>query len=163
MKRILLLFVITIIATASLVSADTSAPQKIRIAAFNLYPTLFQAKDGSVQGFYVDFFSEIAKRENWTIEYVYGTWIDGLSRIKSGEVNVLTNVALTTERTQFMDYGKVPLLTVWAELFAPSGSPLDSIRVVGYQYKPDHFVASFVEITARKKAEESLRVSVKSC
>jgi ABC-type amino acid transport substrate-binding protein len=82
MKRILLLFVITImLATASLVSADTSVPQKIRIAAFNFYPTLFQAKDGSVQGFYVDFLSEIAKHEGWTIEYVYGNWADGLSRI----------------------------------------------------------------------------------
>ena len=131
MKRILLLFAITIIlTTASLVSADTSAPQKIRIAAFNFYPTLFQDKDGSVQGFYADFLSEIAKRENWTIEYVYGNWADGLSRIKSGEVDVLTNVALTADRTQFMDYGKVPLLTVWAELYAPSGSPIDSIRDV---------------------------------
>jgi PAS domain S-box-containing protein len=27
---------------------------------------------------------------------------------------------------------------------------------VGFQYKPDHFVASFVEITARKKAEQQL-------
>ncbi len=131
MKRILLLFATTImLATASLVSADASVPQKIRIAAFNFYPTLFQAKDGSVQGFYVDFLNEIAKRENWTIEYVYGNWADGLSRIKSSEVDVLTNVALTAERTQFMDYGKVPLLTVWAELYAPNGSPIDSIRDV---------------------------------
>jgi PAS domain S-box-containing protein len=28
---------------------------------------------------------------------------------------------------------------------------------VGYQYKPDHFVAAFIEITKRKKAEEALR------
>ncbi len=131
MKRILLLLVITImLATASLVSADTPTPKKIRIAAFNFYPTLFQAKDGSVQGFYVDFLSEIAKREGWAIEYVYGNWAEGLSRIKSGEVDVLTNVALTTERTQFMDYGKVPLLTVWAELYAPNGSPIDNIMNV---------------------------------
>ncbi|MHB8057316.1 MAG: ATP-binding protein [Desulfuromonadaceae bacterium] len=131
MKRILLLLVITIIlATASLACADTPTPKKIRIAAFSLYPTLFQAKDGSVQGFYVDFLSEIAKREGWTIEYVYGSWADGLSRIKSGEVDVLTNVALTAERTQFMDYGKVPLITVWAELYAPNGSPINNIRDV---------------------------------
>ncbi len=131
MKRILLLLVITIIlATASLVSADTPTPPKIRIAAFNFYPTIFQAKDGSVQGFYVDFLSEIAKREGWAIEYVYGNWSEGLSRIKSGEVDVLTNVALTAERTQFMDYGKVPLLTVWAELYAPNGSPIDNIMNV---------------------------------
>jgi PAS domain S-box-containing protein len=31
--------------------------------------------------------------------------------------------------------------------------------VVGYQYKPDHFVASFVEITDRKRAEETLHES----
>jgi PAS domain S-box-containing protein len=30
---------------------------------------------------------------------------------------------------------------------------------VGYQYKPDHFVAAFLEITQRKKAEEALRRS----
>jgi PAS domain S-box-containing protein len=30
---------------------------------------------------------------------------------------------------------------------------------VGYQYKPDHFVAAFLEITERKKAEESLKRS----
>jgi PAS domain S-box-containing protein len=29
---------------------------------------------------------------------------------------------------------------------------------VGFQYRPDHFVASFVEITARKKAEQQLEV-----
>ncbi len=31
--------------------------------------------------------------------------------------------------------------------------------VVGYQYKPDHFVASFVEITDRKRAQEALEES----
>ena len=30
---------------------------------------------------------------------------------------------------------------------------------VGYQYKPDHFVAAFLEITRRKQAEEALRES----
>ena len=30
---------------------------------------------------------------------------------------------------------------------------------VGYQYKPDHFVAAFIEITDRKKAQEALRNS----
>ncbi|MEI6783206.1 MAG: diguanylate cyclase, partial [Verrucomicrobiota bacterium] len=28
---------------------------------------------------------------------------------------------------------------------------------VGYQYKPDHFVAAFLEITKRKQAEDALR------
>lgn len=111
-------------------NAGSAQQQTIRIAAFNFYPTLFQAKDGSVQGFYVDFLQEIAKREGWKIEYIYGSWADGLARIKSGDVDVLTNVAFTRERSEFMDYGKVPLLTVWAELYVVSGSRIDSIRDV---------------------------------
>ena len=31
--------------------------------------------------------------------------------------------------------------------------------VVGYQYKPDHFVAAFIEITDRKRAEMALKVA----
>jgi PAS domain S-box-containing protein len=91
---------------------------------------MFQAKDGSVQGFYVDFLQEIAKKEGWDIEYVYGNWADGLAKIKSGEVDVLTNVAYTDERATFMDFGKVPLLTVWAELYVSKSSHIDNIRDV---------------------------------
>lgn len=110
--------------------AVSAPPQTIRIAAFNFYPAIFQAKDGTVQGFYVDFLKEIAQREGWNIEYVYSNWSDGLARIKTGEVDVLTNVAFTRERAEFMDYGKTQLLTVWAELYVPADSSIDSIRQV---------------------------------
>ncbi|OGU17422.1 MAG: hypothetical protein A2076_04585 [Geobacteraceae bacterium GWC2_53_11] len=110
--------------------AVSAPPQTIRIAAFNFYPAIFQAKDGTVQGFYVDFLKEIAQREGWNIEYVYGNWSDGLARIKTGEVDVLTNVAFTRDRAEFMDYGKTQLLTVWAELYVPADSSIDNIRQV---------------------------------
>jgi PAS domain S-box-containing protein len=132
MKRfIFLIYLISVILTAApAASAPSPSPQKIRIAAFNFYPTLFQAKDGSVQGFYVDFLAEIARREGWKIEYVYGNWADGIARLRAGQVDLLTNVAFTKERAEFMDYGKVPLLTVWSELYVPEGSDIDTIRQV---------------------------------
>ena len=132
MKRLFLLFILQLVLLVFIQDtiAAPSSPVTVRIAAFNLYPTIFQAKDGSVQGFYVDFLKEIASREGWDIEYVYGNWADGLARIKSGEVDVITNVAFNMERAAFMDYGKVPLLTVWSELYVPVGSAIESIREV---------------------------------
>lgn len=132
MKRFfLLIYLFSVIATAvPAVSAPSPSPHKIRIAAFNFYPTLFQAKDGSVQGFYVDFLAEIARREGWNIEYVYGNWADGITRLRADQVDLLTNVAFTKERAEFMEYGKVPLLTVWSELYVPEGSDIDTIRQV---------------------------------
>lgn len=132
MKRLFLFFILQLVLFVFIQDtiAAPSSPVTVRIAAFNLYPTIFQEKDGSVQGFYVDFLNEIARREGWDIEYVYGNWADGLARIKSGEVDVVTNVAFNMERATFMDYGKVPLLTVWAELYVPVGSAIASIREV---------------------------------
>jgi polar amino acid transport system substrate-binding protein len=132
MKRLQIVIGLLIICLFVLSSsrADSAQLQTIRIAAFNFYPTLFQAKDGSVQGFYVDFLQEIARREGWKIEYVYGNWSDGLDRVKSGEVDLLTNVAFSSERAGFMDYGKVPLLTVWAEVYVSAGSSIDGIKEV---------------------------------
>ena len=104
--------------------------KKVRIGAFNFYPGIFKGDDGSVQGIYVDFLEEIAKREGWQIEYVYGNWADGLSRIKNREVDVLTSVAWTEERTAYLDYAKVPLLTVWGELYTTDKSSINSIREV---------------------------------
>ena len=132
MRRLLLFFIFQLFFFVLIQDtlAAPSSPVTVRIAAFNFYPTIFQAKDGSVQGFYVDFLNEIASREGWNIEYVYGNWADGLDRIKSGEVDVLTNVAFNMERAAFLDYGKVPLLTVWSELYVPVGSAIASIGEV---------------------------------
>ena len=64
MKRSLMLLAVNLVffvfALGSL--ADPNETRTVRIGAFNLYPNIYQAKDGSVKGMYVDFLSEIAKR-----------------------------------------------------------------------------------------------------
>lgn len=101
--------------------------QVIRIGAFNFYPGIFKDSDGTIKGFYVDALAEVAKRENLRIEYVYGSWFEGLQRIQSGEVDLITSVAYTPERAKFLDYAKTPLLTAWGELYVPIASDVDNI------------------------------------
>lgn len=102
-------------------------PRTVRVAAFNYAPAIFQDASGRAQGFYVDMLAEVAQRENWRIEYRFGSWNQGLQRLQRGEVDLLTSVAFTAERAAVMDYGQVPLLTVWGELYVPKDSTLDSI------------------------------------
>jgi PAS domain S-box-containing protein len=59
-------------------------------------------------------------------------------------IGTFGNVALTGEEIRFEQY------------LASNDRWYD---VVGYQYKPDHFVAAFIEITERKHAEARLRDS----
>ncbi len=132
MKRTLLLaaFLYALMALVLPASSVSAGVRTVRIAAFNFYPAIFQDKDGTVRGFYVDFLKEIAEREKLDIEYVYGDWQEGLDRIRSGKVDILTNVAFTKERAAFLDFGKEPLLTVWAELYVLPDSQIENIPQV---------------------------------
>ncbi len=102
----------------------------IKIGAFNYYPGIFKDVDGGIKGFYVDALAEVSRLENIEFEYVFGSWEEGLSRIKTGEVDVLTSVAFTEDRAFYMDYSATPLLTVWGELYTKNTSELDAIREV---------------------------------
>ena len=95
-------------------------PVTVKVGAFNNYPVIFRDTDGVFKGMYVDLLTEIGKRENINFEYVLGTWNEGLDRIKTGEVEMLTSVGFTEERAQFMDYTKNPILTVWGRCMCQS-------------------------------------------
>jgi len=143
----------TIVALALIFFAavsGTGETRTVRVGAFNYYPGIFLDTDGVVKGFYVDAFDEIGRLENIRFEYVWGSWNEGLDRIRSGEVDVLTSVAWTAERAEFMDYGKTPLLTVWSEIYVPLGSEIDDIMALEGKkvamMKGDFNAATFVDL-----------------
>lgn len=119
-----------VLALLSCFSVYAADQRVVRVGAFNYYPGIFKDTDGTVKGFYVDALADIARRENIRFEYVYGSWSEGLERVKTGEVDVLTSVAFTPERAAFLDYAKTPLMTVWGELYVPLSSDIDGIRSV---------------------------------
>lgn len=108
-------------------ASSSIAEKTVKIGAFYYYPAIFKDKDGVEKGFYVDLFKIIAEKEGWQIEYVYGSWAEGLERIQKKEIDVLTSVARTQERENFMDYCSTPVLTVWGEVYVHKSSDLDSM------------------------------------
>ncbi|WP_372792792.1 PAS domain S-box protein [Lutibacter sp.] len=119
MKNIIFFFLIII--------TNINAQEVVKVGAFNFYPGIFQDTDGKIKGFYVEALNEIAEKENKKFVYVYGSWDEGLQRIKNGEVDILTSVAFTEERSKFMDYSNTPLLTVWGEVYVIPNSEINGI------------------------------------
>lgn len=117
--------VFTIIAILLLVINSVDAQRIVKVGAFSFHPGIFLDKDGEIKGFYVDALNEIAAKENIQFVYVFGTWNEGLTRIRNGEVDLLTSVAYTEARAEYMDYSSVPLLTVWSEVYV---SPVSDIQ-----------------------------------
>lgn len=105
-------------------SLFSKAEKTVKVGAFNYYPGIFLDVDGNIKGFYVDALKDLGEKENIAFEFVYGTWDEGLKRLKNGEVDMLTSVAFTNERSAYMDYCKVPLLTVWGEVYTKPNSDI---------------------------------------
>jgi len=109
-----------------------AAPARtVKVGVFPHAPAIFwDEKEQAAKGFYADMLREVAAQEGWELQFVPGTWSEGLERVRRNEVDLVTSVAYTTERDQFLDYGKVPSFTVWSLLYAKKGSGLKSILEV---------------------------------
>lgn len=133
--------------------ASAAKPQVIRMGAFNHYPAIFKDTDGKVKGFYVDALTEIEKKENIRFEYVYGSWSEGLERLQTGQIDVMPSVAYTPERARVMDFAKIPLITVWGELYVPLDSHIDGINGIKHKkvavMKGDFNANYFIDLIAK--------------
>ena len=152
-QKYMFLAISLLLVLLSCISLSAAEPRVVRVGAFNFYPGIFKDTDGVVKGFYVDALADISRRENIKFEYVYGSWSEGLERIKSGEVDVLTSVAFTEERAAFLDYTVTPLLTVWGELYTPLESEIDGIREVRGKkiavMEGDYNARSFIDLVKK--------------
>ena len=125
----------------------------VKVGSDEHFPVLFQDKNGVAQGLYVDLLTEIGNKENIRFEYVFGTWDNTLNLIKSGKIGLLPGVGYTEERSQYMDYCKIPLLTVWGELYVLQSSEIKSLLDISGKkigvIKSDINAKNFLELTKK--------------
>jgi len=77
----------------------------------------------------------MAARQGWTVEYVAGTWTEGLERLEAGEIDVMVDVAYTAPRAALYAFTDEVVLVNWGIVYArkgvevPSLPDLDGLRV----------------------------------
>ncbi len=99
----------------------------LRVALYEGKPNLFTDSSGEPSGFFADLLERIASLEGWHLEYVSGTWAEGLERLKKGEVHLMTSLARTEEREKIYSYSAVPAIVGWSTAYVSKGSPILSI------------------------------------
>ncbi|NJD90951.1 MAG: transporter substrate-binding domain-containing protein, partial [Geobacter sp.] len=99
----------------------------VTVGVYENAPKIFTDASGKPAGIFIDIIEQIAKREGWTLQYVAGTWAEGLERLSKGEINLMPDVAYTAEREKLYSFHKVPVLTAWSQVYAPKGSKIQTI------------------------------------
>ncbi len=112
---------------AGLVSLDAAPGRVVNVAVFPHAPAIAMGEEGKPVGFYVEMLQQVASKENWDLRFVPGTLQEGLDRVRTGEVDLITGVGFTPERATYLDFGKESSFTVWSILYA---NPKAGLRTV---------------------------------
>ena len=103
------------------------AGPRVRVGTYENSPKVFMAESGKPEGIFVDIIESIAKREGWELEYVFGTWPEGLDRLAAGEIDLMPDVAFTRQREAQFAFHHEPVLSDWFQVYAKGGSGIRSL------------------------------------
>src|SRR5271157_2909904 len=101
--------------------------QVVKVGVYENEPKVFTSEDGRPSGIFIDIIEFIAKREEWNLKYVSGTWAEGLDRLAKREIDLMPDVAYTSDREKIYSFHKIPVLSVWSQVYALKGSNIQSI------------------------------------
>jgi PAS domain S-box-containing protein len=103
------------------------AETTIKVGVYQNRPLLFKANDGEIKGIFPDILAHIAKKEDWNIEYVTGSWSQCLQNLKSAEIDILGAIAYSQERNKGYDFTYENVLTNWGQIYVNKHSGIESI------------------------------------
>jgi len=107
---------------------DATAGELVRVGVYDNKPKIYRDTDGTIKGFWANIINEIAIRENWDLEYVYGSWDEGLQRLKNNEIDIMVDVALSEDREQEYDFTTETALVNWGILYTRPDLEIESIN-----------------------------------
>ena len=99
----------------------------LRVGVYENMPKIGVSEQGKPQGIFVDLIEAIAEREDWDINYVEGTWAEGLDRLAAGSIDLMPDVAINPERESRFAFHSEPVLSSWFQIYARRGGGIRSI------------------------------------
>ncbi len=121
--RTIILFICLILWTNPLLSES----RVIKVGVYNNMPKVFVSEKGEPSGIFIDIIEEIAKKEDWKLQYITGTWEQGLHRLEKNEIDLMPDVAYSSERERIYSFHKVSVLSSWSQVFSRKGRKIQSI------------------------------------
>ena len=100
--------------------------QTVRVGIYDNPPKVFLTPNGVAAGLYPDILDAIARERGWTLAWVSGTWQECLDRLKSGEIDLMIDIAKTKERSLLFRFSQEPVLTNWGAVYARKGVAVQS-------------------------------------
>ena len=106
---------------------QSSARRVVRAGIYNYKPLVYSDSSGIAQGFFVKMLNAVAEKNSWDVQYVPGTWQEGMDRLKSREIDLVLCIGYTADRAKFLDFPKEFLVLDWGLVYKSKHSNINTI------------------------------------
>ena len=101
--------------------------KKVVRVGWHEVPYFIEDQYGRWSGYSYDYQCKLAAYTGWTYEYVKGSWSELLEKLKTGEIDMLSDVSYLPERAEKMLYSSIPMGTeVYYVFTAPDNTEITS-------------------------------------
>ncbi|HMP75598.1 MAG TPA: transporter substrate-binding domain-containing protein [Kiritimatiellia bacterium] len=114
-----------LLAAASPASADEAI---VRAGLYENRPKIYTDDGGAAAGFFPDLLKAIGEAEGWRVEFIQGTWQEGLDRLADGEIDVMPDVALTADRQEKFAFNEETALVSWGAIYSRKGAAIQAME-----------------------------------
>lgn len=102
----------------------------IKVGVYENPPKIFLDSESQpapvVGGILGEILHRIAAEEGWQLEIVPCQWNDCLMMLESGQIDLMPDVAHSTEREAIFDYHDTPALLSWSQIFSTGEASLET-------------------------------------
>lgn len=127
LSALFLVFFLWPVVCPSLPAMATADKSTIRVGAYINQPKIYSDDRGGFIGIFPDILSDIARKEGWTLQYVPGTWSQCLERLVHNEIDIMVDVAFSTERAKQYDFSNETVLVNWGMVYSRKGVTISSL------------------------------------
>lgn len=106
---------------------DIERPKAIKIGLTHAPPMILLSADKAPEGMVVDFINEVAIREKWNIDWVTGPWSEVYDKALNKEIDVMTYIAFSEERTKVFDFSYESFVTGWGQVYTYDNTQFQSV------------------------------------
>lgn len=125
MKSIRNLFLIFIITVCPLMASAEN--MKVKVGVYQNYPLMFKSENNLPAGFGYEVLTQLAEKEDWNLEFVYGTWAEVFQMVQDGTLDITFPVGFTLERTEIIEYNTENVVSNWGQVYLRNNVSANSI------------------------------------
>ena len=109
-------------------AAGGSDARIVKVGLYDNAPKVYLDRHGRPAGLFVELLRAIARKQDWSLQFVSCHWAGCLKRLRQGRIDLMPDVAYSAKRGKRLDFHTVPVAYSWSQVYR---SPATSIHSVG--------------------------------